>query len=214
MSLNPDYHHQRSVDLGMPLGTGKRYGPADLRRFIKGVANGATAEQRPRAVEMTLYTSNALPDCATAQEIADLFFRNYPPAHDVETRRHDVERYRTGDQIIDQLADGNFWLVARIDGAVAGALKFREENRSTNPNLQEFLLSWIIVENDYRQQDVAANLINHAADLLRPLQQGRSIDLIADVHRDNDPSKNLFSRLGFVQTPGKADHLLAMRKHL
>lgn len=138
---------RRATESGFPYGQGKGYSRQDLKALFDAVY-GPEPKQEPLPIETELYTSGwiaghgcNLPTIETAKEIADLFRRNYPPMSTAASIIHDFPRYRQGEQIIEQINDGNAWLVARTEanGPITAALKFRRENRSKDPQREEIL---------------------------------------------------------------------------
>ena len=119
-------------------------------------------------IETTLYSTGWIPDTirkiprlSTAEAIATFFQANYPEINDKETRIKDVARYQTED-ILEQIRQGQLWLVARINSRLVGITKFRIDNRSDNSNQEEtkLLISWMMIALQHRRKGIATNFVD------------------------------------------------------
>lgn len=157
-----------------------------------------------------------LPDAETAQAIAELFTQNYPTMYDPETRAFDLARYETGAQILKQIQNCNTWVIARINGVLVGIHKFREENRSGNPDNIEILSTWTMVDKNFRGLGIAEEMIIFGLNAVSEIKKNtqKRVFSIGDVHINNTASRHMLSKTGHIEEQEVRCGFIGVRKEL
>ena len=164
---------------------------------------------------LATYSPESLPTDEQATHIIQLFADNYPEMYSDTQRKDDLVRYNSPEQIRNQIKVNNIYTVAELNGAPVAFSKFRLENRSNTPNTEEWLCSWLIVDKPYRRPGIGEKLLEtELAKLGVRKQSGKQLFVIADIHRDNTASRELFSKAGFVEEVGKSDDFILAKKEL
>jgi ribosomal protein S18 acetylase RimI-like enzyme len=166
--------------------------------------------------ELRSYSREALPNDEQAQQIVSLFENNYPEMYAEELRKSDLSRYATLEQIRAQIKDGNEFQVAELNQKPIAFSKFRLENRHTLPDAEEWLCSWLIVEEPYRRLGVGERLLETKLAELRThgKESRKRLFVIADVHKDNQASRELFKKAGFLEKAGKSPDFILVTKEV
>jgi len=167
-------------------------------------------------LEFDIYSIENVPSSNVAQEIALLFTENYPSVHSFQHRKKDLARYKTWQQILTQIQNGNTWIVASINKRIIGIEKFRPDNRmKKDPFTKEYLCSWMIVQKKYRNSSVAEQLIEKHWEIIKERRQDwEKIISTVDFHKDNTPSKNFLKKHGYTIFNKESDDFYAAFKEI
>jgi len=169
-------------------------------------------------IKVETYSSGHLPDGKIAEDMSRLFLNNYPDMYTEELRKIDLERYDSSEKIQQQIKDGNIFITAAVEDKMAGMIKFRQESRTDNPDCEEWLVSWLIVDKPYRKLKlgVVDKLIEDFLMVMseRKKASGKRIFMVADVHKDNKGSIYFCKKMGCDEGAGKKKDYLLFRREV
>jgi RimJ/RimL family protein N-acetyltransferase len=168
------------------------------------------------SLKIDVYSGENIPNEKVAKEISSIFINNYPEMYSQETRESDCNRYKTPEQIQQQIIDGNTWITASLDDKVIGIRKFRLENRSNSTNTKEYLGAWMLVDKPYRELGIGEILLREYLKILSEIKKNtqEQIFAIADVHKENLQSRNLLKKAGYKEEIGKSEDFILARKEI
>jgi RimJ/RimL family protein N-acetyltransferase len=182
--------------------------------FVKFILNRKKVSES--LIKFDIYSTDNIPNNKTAKEISEIFIRNYPKMYSEEIRKADCSRYSTFEQIQHQVKNGNFYITAIIGNKIVGMTKFRLENRTNLENSQEWLGSWLIVDEKFRKNDIGEKLFKENIVILRNIKNisGERIFFIADVNKNNSASINFCKKMGCSEEIGKSPEFILFRKEI
>jgi|GEM_PF-2089534 len=183
---------------------------------MKNVLEPTLNKQEELKIELDLYTPENIPDEKRAEEMSTIFLNNYPTMYSDELRESDLERYDSPEKIQEQVENGNLFITATSDNKIIGLLKFRKERRTEDPDCEEWLGSWVMVDKSHRNSGVAEKLFKKNLEILSQMKNSsnKKIFFVADVNKENKASIDLCEKLGCKKMPGKSKEYFLFRKEI